>query len=114
MQTDQAGADIGPADIDAKNGVMGLEHPARRQVSGADEAGFVRIVADDPDLGLDLVVLQQHRGAADRKLADAAAGKSAAEYDALRMLPGLQLEKSPHHAGKLLGEGLDRALHDAC
>jgi len=80
---------------------------------GADQSGFVRIVANRANLGFDLGILQQNRGAADGELADAAAGKSAAEHDPLGILPGLELEKPAEHAGELLRKGFDRALHHA-
>lgn len=80
---------------------------------GADQSGLVRIIANDPHLGLDLFVLQQHRSAANRELTDAAAGKSAAEHDAFGIFPGLQLEKATKHAGKFLREGFNRSLNDA-
>src|SRR5262249_4712441 len=53
---------------------------------------------DDLDLGLDLLVLQQQRGPTDRKLADATAGKAAAEDETLRVPPFFQFEETLQHA----------------
>src|SRR5262249_38880629 len=92
---------------------MSLEHPGRRQMRGTDQAGLVRVVADDLDLGLDLLVLQQQRGPTDRKLADATAGKAAAADETLRVPPFFQFEETLQHAGTLLRKRFDRALHDA-
>ena len=96
-----------------ENGVMSLERPGRRWVRGADQSGLVRIVPDDLKLGLEPLVFQQHRRAADGELADAAAGKPAAEHDAVSVFPRLKPEKTAKHDGKLSREGLDRPLHDA-
>src|SRR4029079_16986388 len=46
LQVDDAGADIGPADIDSENGVVTFEHPGRRKVRCADQARIVGIVTD--------------------------------------------------------------------
>jgi len=70
-------------------------------------------VADDANLGLDILALQQHQGAADGEFADAAAGKSAAEDDAFGVFPIFKLEKAAPHASELLREGFGRPLHDA-
>src|SRR5262249_9805701 len=90
----------------------GLEHPGRRQMCGTDQAGLVRVVADDLDLGPDFLVLQQQRGPTDGELADATAGKAAAEDETLGVSPFFQFEETLQHAGKLLRKRFDRALHD--
>ena len=61
VEMHDAGADIGAADIDAENGFMRLEHPLRREMHGADQAGFIRIVADRDQIDLDAVGFQDHR-----------------------------------------------------
>ena len=108
-----AGADIGAADIDAENGFVRLEHPFRREMHGADQAGFVRIVADRDEVDLDAVGFQDHRGAADHEFADAAGAEAAADHDALGVLPALQLEEAADDERQFLREILDRAMHDA-
>ena len=113
VQLDDSGADIGPADIDREDRVMRLEHPRRGKMSGADEAGFIGIFADDANLGFDVVGLQQRRGAADCEFADAAAAKAAADHHARCVLPAFELEKAPQYDRQFLRKRFDRALDDA-
>ena len=42
---DDAGADVGAADVDGENAVVPLQHPGRHQVRSADEAGLVGMIA---------------------------------------------------------------------
>ena len=92
---------------------MRLEHPARRQMRGADQAGFVRIVADRHQVDRHLVGFEDHRRPADGELADPAGAEAAADHDPFGVAPGLELEKSTDDQGKLLRKILDRALQDA-
>ena len=62
---------------------------------------------------VDLLALQDHRGAADRQLAHPAAAHAAADHDALDLAPVLQLQQRAHHGGEGLGEFLDHAMHQA-
>ena len=113
VQLDDSGTDIGPADIDREDRVVRLKHPRRGKVGAADEAGFIGIFADDANLGFDIVGLEQHRGAADGQLADAAAAKAAADHHARCVLPAFELEKAPQHDRQFLRKQFDRALDDA-
>ncbi len=113
VRQDDAGADVGAADVDREEAVMAGEDPGRREVGGADEAGLVGMVADRRELDVDAGRLQQHRGAADRELADAALAQAAADHDALGVAPALQAQEAADHGRELLGEILDRALDDA-
>ena len=79
--------------------------PIRPASSGSLRIGTRSIV--------DVVGLEDDRGAADRQLADAARAKAAADHDALGVAPGLELEEAADDQRELLGEILDRALHDA-
>ncbi len=91
---------------------MGLEHPARRQMRGADQPGLVGIVADRHEIDRYLVGLEDHRRAADGELADAAPAEAAAHDDAFGVAPGLELEEAADDERELLREILDRALQD--
>ena len=53
VELDDAGADVGAADIDGEDGVVRLEDPGRREMHRADQAGLVGIVADRLELDLD-------------------------------------------------------------
>ena len=97
----------------AEDGVVPGEDPGRREVDGADQAGLVGMVADRRELDVDAGRLEQHRGAADRELADAALAQAAADHDALGVVPALQAQEAADHGRELLGEFLDRAVDDA-
>ena len=113
VERDHAGAEVGAADVHRQDRVVRLEHPPRRQMRGADQAGFVRIVADRHQVDRDLVGLEDHRRAADGELADPAGAEAAADHDPFGVAPGLELEKAPDDEGELLRKILDRALQDA-
>ena len=113
IERDHAGTDIGAADVHRQDRVVGLEHPTRRQMRGADQAGLVGVVADRHEIDGHLVGLQDHGRAPDRKLADAAGAEAASDHDPLGVAPGLELEEAADDERKLLREVLDRALHDA-
>ena len=84
VQLDDAGADVGAADVDGEDAVVAGEDPGRRQMDRADQAGLVGMVADRPQLDVVAVLaLEQHGGAADRELADAAGAQAAADRDPL-------------------------------
>src|SRR5215470_14384080 len=92
---------------------MGLEYPGRREMHGPQKTCLVWVVADDGDLVLDLVCLEDDRGAADRKLADAATGKAAPNDNALGVLTSLELEEASRDNRQLLSELFDCAFHNA-
>ena len=108
---DHAAADIGAADIDRQDAVMGLEDPGRRQMQAADQARFIRMKADRHQVDLEFLGLENDVGARDREFADPALPEAAADHDAFGIGPGLGLEKPPRHIGQFLGEFLDRAMH---
>lgn len=80
---------------------------------GADQRRLVRMVADRHQVEAAELRLEQHVGASDRELADAALAEAAADHDALGLVPGLELQEALDDAGERLGELLDRALDDA-
>jgi hypothetical protein len=47
VELNDAGTKIRPADIRGEDRVVSLEYPRRRQMNGADQAGLVRIVANE-------------------------------------------------------------------
>src|SRR5262245_142243 len=55
IELDDAGTDVGAADIDGNDRVVRLEHPARRQMHGSNQAGFVGVVADGHEIDRHLV-----------------------------------------------------------
>jgi hypothetical protein len=95
VELDDAGADIGAADIDRQDRVVPGKDPGRRDVSAADQPGLVRIMVDRFQLDAGALDLEPRRRSSDRDLADAARAKPAADGDALRALPALQ----PQEAG---------------
>ena len=113
LSLDDAGADVGAADVDGENAVVALQHPRRHEVRGADEARLVGIILDELQFDLVVLGLEQHLGAPDRQLADAARPEAAAEDDGLRVAPGRRLEKPLDYRGEGLGEFLDGAVNDA-
>ena len=58
------------------------------------------------------VGLEQYGLRADGQLADAAGAKAAADDEALRIAPILEAQEAADDLGQLLGEFLDRALHE--
>jgi hypothetical protein len=84
-----------------QDGVMGLEYPRGCQMHRSKKTGLVWLATNDDDFDFDLVSLQDHRGAADGELADAATRKAAPEDDALGILPPLELEEPPRDQREL-------------
>src|SRR5262245_37387241 len=78
----------------------------------ADEAGLVGVVADQIEVDVGPLSLQNDGSSTHSKLADAALLQAAADHDALRVAPFLGLEVAPDDAGQLVGVVLDRALDD--
>src|SRR6185369_380554 len=72
VQFNQACPDVGPPDINGEKRVVPLEHPGRQQVRAADQAGLVGIIADQLEVDVDAVSLEQNRTAPDRQLANPA------------------------------------------
>ena len=77
----------------------------------ADQAGVIGMKADRHQIDVEILRLEDDVGAGDGDLADPALPKTAANHDALGIGPRLGLEEPPRHIGQLLGEFLDRAMH---
>ena len=92
---------------------MRLEHPFRREMRGADQPGFVRVIAHRNELDGNLVRFKDHRSAPDNQFANPARAEPATDHDALGILPALQLEIASDHQRELLRKVLDCTLHDA-
>ena len=80
---------------------------------GADQPGFVRVIANRNELDGDLVRFKDHRSAPDNQFANPARAEPATDHDALGILPALQLEIASDHQRELLRKVLDCTLHDA-
>src|SRR5207245_9844025 len=80
-------------------------------MQAADQAGIIGAKAYWQQIDLEVLGLENDIGARNRKLADPALAKAAADHDAFGVSPGLGLEKSLGHMGELLREFLDRAVH---
>src|SRR5215210_1303967 len=76
-----------------------------------DQAGVIRVITDWHQVDLEPIALEKQVGARDRKFADPAFAKAAADHDALGIGPGLALEKALSHIGEFLSELLDRAMN---
>ncbi len=68
---------------------------------GADQPCLVRIIADGLEIDCDLVSLEDHRRASDRKLADSAGAEAAADHDSFGVAPDLELEEAADNDGEL-------------
>src|SRR6476646_2469542 len=112
IELDDASPDVGTADVHADDRVVRFEHPARRQMHGANQAGFVGIVADGHEIDDHLLRFEYHGCTTDGELADPAGAKAAADDDLFRIAPRLELEEAADDEGELLREVLDCALHD--
>src|ERR1051325_6097727 len=91
---------------------MTIEDPGRCELQRANQARFVRMVADRLHLDLEILGLEDDLRARDGELAEAAGAEAAADDDTLGLLPGLHLEETPRDVGELLREVLDRAVDD--
>src|SRR5664279_489127 len=80
-------------------------------MQAADQTGVIGVKADRHQIDLEVGVLENDVGARNRKLADPALSKAAADHDAFGVGPGLGLEKPLRHIGELQRETLDRAMH---
>src|SRR5882757_9833089 len=107
-----AATDIGAADIDREDAVVGLKNPGWRQMQRTEQAGIVGVKTDRHQIDLEVVVLENDLGPGDRELAEPAFAKSAADHDTLGLRPGLGLEEAARHIGQLLRKILDRAVQD--
>ena len=90
---------------------MALEDPRRRQMQRAEQAGVIRMETDRHQVDVEIFGLEDEVGAGNRDLSDPALPKTAADHDALCIRPCLGLEEPPGHIGQLLGELLDRPMH---
>ena len=70
VQLDDAGADVGAADVDRQQAAEALVEPRRRQVRAADQARFIGMRADWQQIDLDPLAFQDHHGAPDDQFAD--------------------------------------------
>ncbi len=91
---------------------MRLEHPARREVCGAEQTCLVGIVADRQKIDRHLVGREDDGGAADGELTHATGTKAAAHDDTFGIAPGLELEETADDECELLREILDRPLQN--
>src|SRR6185312_2255745 len=107
---DHAATDIGAADINGQDAVATLEDPGWRQMQRSDQRRLIGMKADRHHLQLEILGAQDDLGARDRKLAEPAVAKAAADHDALGLRPGLGLEEAPRYIGQFLRELLDRAV----
>ena len=82
-------------------------------MNAPDQACLVRVVPDRLQLDLVPSPLQEHGGATNSELADAAGPQAAADHDPLRSVPFLKPEEPPDHCRELLRKLLDRAQHHA-
>src|SRR5205807_2320824 len=108
---DHAAADIGAANVNREDAVMGFQYPGWRQMKTADQPGVVRMKADRQQIDFEALRLENDVGARDRNFADPAFAKAATNHDSLGIGPTFGLEKPLRHIGELVGEFLDRAMH---
>ena len=80
-------------------------------MQAADQASLVGMRADRHQVDLKILGLENDVGARDREFTDPALPKATADHDAFGVGPGLGLEEPTRHVSKLLGECLDRAMH---
>src|SRR5262245_59490248 len=78
----------------------------------SDQARRIRIMTDGDEVERHLVGFENYPGAADDQFADAAGAEAAADGQALGVPPRLQLQKAADHQRNVLGEILDRTLHN--
>src|SRR5260370_21691294 len=71
-ELDNADSQIAAADVGGEDRVMTGQHPARRKLHRADQAGLVGMLGDGAQLDLDVLAGQQYGGTAHRQLADVA------------------------------------------
>lgn len=112
IERDYPRTDVGAADVDCQDRIVGFEYPWRCQMHGADQAGFVGIATDRNEVNRHLVGFQNHGGAADGELAHPAGAKAAAYDDPFGIAPRLELEETADDERKLLCEILDCPLDD--
>src|SRR5262249_10161908 len=81
-------------------------------MGGSDQARRVRVITDGDEVERHLVGFEKYPGAADDQFTDAAGAETAADGQARGVAPRLQLQKATDHQRNVLGEILDRALHN--
>src|SRR5262249_62209627 len=81
-------------------------------MGGSAQARRVRVITDGDEVERHLVGFENYPGAADDQFADAAGAETAADGQARSVAPRLQLQKATDHTRNVLGEILDRPLHN--
>src|SRR4029079_6827744 len=66
VERDDAGTDIGAADIDRKYAFVTFEHPGGQQMNRAHEAGFIGVIVNYIEIERYVLGSQQKLGAGDR------------------------------------------------
>src|SRR5580698_7924508 len=82
-------------------------------MGAADQAGFIGIVVNGHEIDLDLIGLENSRGAANHEFADPAGAKAAADCKPLDIPPSLQFEKAANDQRQVLRKLLDGGLNHA-
>ena len=110
-QFDDAGTDVGAADIDRDQAVIGFEDPFRREMGAADQSGLVGMMAHRHQLDRMALRLQDDAGPRDGELAYPALAEAAADDNALDRTPGLLAQEATDDEGERLGEAFDSREH---
>src|SRR4051812_9469950 len=113
VQLHDAGPDVAAADINSQDAVVTRQDPRGHQLHTTEEACMVRIVPDGFQLDVPSIGLEEHSGAPDGELTDAALAQPAAHHDSFGILPTFQAQQSPHHRGKFLRKLLDGSVNHA-
>src|SRR6185503_7378232 len=113
VELDDPRADVTAADVDRKDAVMASEHPRGNQMDAANESRVIGGMTNRVQVDRVAAPLQGDAGATDGELADAALTQTAADDDALDILPFLQAQEAADHRGKLLRKFLDGAVNHA-
>jgi len=97
---DDAGADIGAANVDGQNPIEPREYSIRDELGAAQESRCVRMMPDRAELDGLSRMFCQNGGAPDRELADPPFTETAANQDMLRLAPCRQFQKMLHNLGE--------------
>ena len=82
-------------------------------MGGAEQPGFIGVAANELEIEVGALSLQEHGASPDRQLSDPAGAEATADHQAFGIAPVLEPQKAADNRGELLGKFFDGALHDA-
>src|SRR4051794_39893693 len=114
VKSNEAGPDVGAADIDGKDAVMPGEDPAWCQLHATHQAGLIRMIANGFEFDGMTFSFQKKASAADSKLSQPARPEPTADQNGLCLTPLLEPQEPANDGRKFLCKILGGAVNESC